>query len=182
MNTTHAQRTAAADGQPTVLTPAEIVGQLRSLREQMVSQTPKTPRLSRGQRRRLAHLNDEFVLSAVNSAGVSEALQKAIGRNDTDLRGEMAEIALWSAIADELRGILSDVLDGILVRRARLGLATVQIQKISRELVRDPDQHGQLEANIAEMKRLNPFQRKRKAADPATVPAPAPAHPPVAKS
>lgn len=177
-NPNHARSTAAAGEPPAVLTPAEIVGQLRTIREALQAQAPPTPELSRSQRRRLAHLDEQFLWSVVNTVGASPVLQEVVGRNDKDLRNEVSEIALWTAVADELRGTLADVVDALSVRRARLGLAVAVVNKVAGQLVRNADQHGQLNANVAEMKRLNPFMRKRKAAVPATQPAPAPTQPP----
>lgn len=155
------------------LTPEEIVQQLRLLRPQMSLLDPEPGRSA--MRRRLAHVHPEFVLAAINAAGVSEVVQSALGRTDEDLRQESDTNARWTAVADELRSLLRSVLTANTIRRQRLGLAALQTYQICVQLAREEGHATRLNTHIAEMKRLNRFGRTSR--KPATTPQPAP--PPV---
>lgn len=163
---------AAAEATAVVLSPEEIVQQLRLLRPQMSLLEPEPARSA--MRRRLAHVHPEFVLAAINAAGVSEVVQNALGRTDEDLRQESDSNARWTAVADELRSLLQSVLMANTVRRQRLGLAALQTYQICVQLAREEGHATRLNTHIAEMKRLNRFGRtNRKPAAPAQ-PAPLP--------
>ncbi|HVR40643.1 MAG TPA: hypothetical protein VMU84_16225 [Thermoanaerobaculia bacterium] len=151
-----------------MLTPEEVVRQLRAVWAQI--SLPETSAAPAALRRRLAHVDAKFVQAAVNATGASNVVQQALGRTDEDLRQEIDVAARWSAVADELRGMLQSVLGANTVRRQRIGLAALQTYKICQQLARD-DVHERLGAHIAEMKKLNKFGRSRKKA-PQPVPEP----------
>ena len=69
--------------------------------------------------------------------------------------------------------MLQGVIAGILTRRHRVGLASLQTYSITRQLVRHED-HADLLPHLHEMKRLNRLGRRqrRAAAEPAPAPQP----------
>ena len=148
--------------------PEEIVQQFRAIAAQIPVPDPVPTAATL--RRRLAHVDANFVQASVNAAGASEAVQVALGRSDEDLRQEIDASTRWSAVTDELRMLLKRMLIANAVRRQRIGLAALQTYKICQQLVRD-ESHSRLEAHVSEMKRLNKFGRvRRKAAEPQPVP------------
>jgi hypothetical protein len=135
----------------------ELFQLLRAMRERL----PKPQALEAGQSAsRLAHVDANFMQAAINTAGASEGVEKALGRSATDLRTELADIADWNTVADELRAMLKAVNSANVIRRVSNGLAGLQIYSISQQLARDPANAG-LKAHIEEMKRLNRFGRRR---------------------
>jgi len=135
----------------------ELFQLLRALRARL----PEPQAVKAGQAaNRLAHVDANFMHAAINTAGASEGVEKALGRSAADLRGELVDIADWNTVADELRAMLKAVNAANVVRRISNGLAGVQIYSISRQLARDPA-NASLKAHIEEMKRLNKFGRRR---------------------
>ena len=158
---------AAGTEQPAMLSPEEVVRQLRSLRQHIPMPTPTPAPASL--RRRLAHVRPDFVQAAVNAVGSSEVAQQALGRSDEDLRLEIDAAARWTAVTDELRGLLQAIEVANALRRQRIGLAALQTYQFCVQLARD-DSHARLRTHIAEMKRLKPFgRRRRKPVDPEVV-------------
>lgn len=149
----------AAAGPEAALSPEELVLQLRAIRERIPLADPSPAPAAL--RRRLAHVDANFVLASINAAGASDVVQSALGRTDEELRQEMDAAARWTAVADELRTILKNVLTANTVRRQRIGLAALQTYKICEQLARDDTHASQLSEHISEMKRLNRFGRRR---------------------
>lgn len=167
----------AATGEvPAVLTPEELVQQLRTLRAQMPP--PPLPVKKIGATR-LENVDPHFIQAAVNVVSASDAVSSAVGRTQEDLQQEIDTIARWTAAIDELRSLLREALTANAARRQRLGLAALQTYQISQQLTRD-EKHDKLEAHVGEMKRTNRFGRARrsKAGQPATPQPPTPQPPP----
>lgn len=152
---------------PAVLSPEDVVRQLRALREQMPVLSAATPIPLK---RRFSHVDADFVQAAVNAVGASENVQNALGRTSDELREEIASAARWTAVADELRALLQSMLASNTIRRQKIGLAALQAYKICQQLARD-DGHARLGTHISEMRRLNKFGRSRR--KPAPQPEPA---------
>lgn len=83
----------------------------------------------------------------------------------------------WNAVENELRTMLKGVAAANLARRHRLGLGALQTYSIARQLVRKKE-HADLLPLVEEMRRLNPFGRKRVSQDVAKPTEPAPVLPP----
>ena len=100
-------------------------------------------------------------------------MQTALGRTDEELRQENDATIRWTAVADELRSLLGQILEANIQRRQRVGLAALQTYKICQQLARDETHATRLAAHIGEMKKLNKFGRsRRKAPQPDPQPAP----------
>ena len=155
---------------PIALTPEEIVAQLRILREQM----PDQPTPVQKGRSPLHSVNPHFVQAAVNAAGTSESVTVALGRTGEELQQEIDMDGRWTAVSDELRSILLEVLTGNAARRQRLGLAALQTYQICQQLARDDERHAGLAVHIEEMRRLNRFGRRRRKAEAEADAAPSP--------
>ena len=156
---------------PVMLSPEEVVKQLRGLRAQLL--LPQPPAVPVSPRRRLANVNQQFVAAAINAAGVSDVIQTALGRTDEDLRQENDAAIRWTAVVDELRSLLREILQANTQRRQRVGLAALQTYKICEQLARDETHASRLAAHIGEMKKLNTFGRsRRKAPQPDPQPTP----------
>ena len=155
---------------PAMLSPEEVVQQLRALRSQIdLPEVPPTVPLSL--RRRLASVDAQFIDASINAAGDAPAVQMAIGRTDEELRQENETTARWTAVADELRALLHSIVQANSLRRQRVGLAALQTYKICQQLARDENHATRLGGHIAEMKKLNKFGRpRRKAPQPAPQP------------
>jgi hypothetical protein len=158
--------------EPPVVTPDSIVEQLRAIREQIPEYT-QLPIPDAKSIRRVAHIDASFIDAAINVVGASEVVSTAVGRSAGDLRQENDEAGHWTAVEDELRSMLKGVVAANLLRRHRVGLASLQAYNISRQLVRQKE-HADLLPHVDGMKRLNRFGRRRKVMPPQPSPAPAP--------
>ena len=159
-----------------MLSPEQVVEQLRPLREQ-IPLPDALPAMPASRRRRLAHVNAQFVVAAIKATGVSPTVQTALGRTDEDLRQENESTDRWTAAIDEVRALLQSLVDANTVRRQRVGLAALQTYKICQQLARDDAHATRLATHIDEMKRLNKFGRPRRKAPQPTTPPPAPQQP-----
>jgi hypothetical protein len=164
------------DPAPVILSPEEVVQQLRTLRTQLPLVDPGSLPVS--PRRRLANVDPLFTAASINAAGAAEAVQSALGRSDEDLRQENDAAVRWSAVEDELRTLLANVTEMNTLRRQRVGLTALQTYSICQQLARDNAHASRLDPHIAEMRRLNKFGRGRKTKlqppNPAPAPTPAP--------
>jgi hypothetical protein len=156
---------------PVMLAPEDVVQQLRGLRAQIP--LPQPGAVPASPRRKLASVDPQFINAAINTAGVSDVIQTALGRTDEELRQENDAAIRWTAVADELRSLLREILQANTQRRQRVGLAALQTYKICEQLARDETHATRLAAHIGEMKKLNKFGRsRRKAPQPDPQPAP----------
>lgn len=166
---------AAVDGTEP-LTPEQFVEQLRVLRLHVPDFGP-LPKVSANALRAAARVPAEFVLASINTVGTSKPIAAAISIDNVALLGEREDVARWSAAEDELRTLYEGVAAANLARRHRIGLAALQTYSIARQLVRRKD-HADLLPHVENMRRTNPFGRRRPAA-PDAKPVPAPDTPPV---
>jgi len=154
--------TTGTDQPPVMLSPEEVVQQLRTLRTQIPIETPPTVN---PKPRRLANVNPQFTTAAINAVGAVDIVQNAVGRTDEDLRQENDVAMRWTAVEDELRTLLNNVSQTNLLRRQRIGLAALQTYSICRQLARDGAHAPRLAAHIAQMRQTNKFGRRNKKAD-----------------
>lgn len=165
---------AAADG-TTPLTPAQIVEHLRMLRGHVPDFGP-LPTPSSVALRTTSRIPAEMILAAINTVGAAEPIAAAIQSDAPFLRAERENVDRWSAVEDELRTMLTGVAAANLARRHRIGLAALQTYSIARQLVRRKE-HADLLPHVENMRRANPFGRRRAVPqdDKPAQPAPAPA-------
>ncbi|HEV7242306.1 MAG TPA: hypothetical protein VGQ36_23955 [Thermoanaerobaculia bacterium] len=185
LGNTLSKKTASAETGTPMLTPEQVVDQLRALRTQIPEfvQLPNNRELK--QIKRLARVNVDFAREAMNAVGASDIVQNVIGNTPDELHQAEDEVARWTAVETELRSMLRGVVAANLVRRHRIGHAALQAYNVSRQLVRQED-HANLLPHVETMSRLPRYGRRRlkpPAAPPADPTKPAdPAKPPVTPS
>jgi hypothetical protein len=142
------------------LTPDEAVAMVRELRDRLPIPDPTDVVVSG--RRRAAQVDPAFSAAAITAAGVVEPVQTAIGYTDAELRDEMDNGSRWTQFTDELRALLATATNADTIRRQRIGLAALQIQKICVQMARDGRNREALAPHIARMKQINVFRRSRR--------------------
>jgi len=145
-----------------MLTPDEAVAMVREIRDRLPIPDPTDVVVSG--RRRAAQVDPAFAAAAVTAAGVVEPVQTAIGYTDSQLRDEMDAGSRWTQFTGELRALLATATHADTIRRQRIGLAALQIQKICVQMARDGRNRDTLAPHIAQMKQLNVFARSRRKA------------------
>ena len=159
------------------LTPEAVVDQLRTLRAQVGEVTPLTPDQRKALRAR-SRASNPVLQASINVIGALENVAQAVGQPAADVRQMYDEANRWTAVADELRTMLSGIAGANLVRRQRIALITEQAYTIGSQLARD-SAHAVLVPHVQEVKRLKRSARRKKTAQaPASPPSPAPGTPP----
>ncbi|HEY2090492.1 MAG TPA: hypothetical protein VGJ81_01280 [Thermoanaerobaculia bacterium] len=173
---------AADTPQPPVtnLDPEVVVEQLRAIRSQLAEVNPLTPVQKRVLRDQSRKQSDTILASSINVIGALDNVAQAIGRKPEDVRQLQTDWNRWTAVIDELRGLLNGVEGANLVRRQQLALIGQQAFTIGAQLARNPD-NSVLVPHIQELKRLKKLSNRKKkpAEDPQTptpngAPAPTP--------
>jgi hypothetical protein len=165
---------AIAADEPAAVGPEALIEQLRNMRQFIPDYTQlRVPdaRLIRAS----AFVDPRFVEAAIGAISACHCLRGALDQTPDDLNREVADAARWSALEEELKAMLQGVAAANLMRKHRVGMATLQTYSISRQLVRQ-EGHADLLPHVAAMKRLNRFGRRSKS--PGTEPeAPPPVKP-----
>jgi len=143
-----------------MLTPDEAVAMVREIRDRLPIPDPTDSKVSGS--RRAAQVDPAFAAAAVTAAGVVEPVQTAVGYTDGQLRDEMDAGTRWTQFTDELRALLVTASNADTIRRQRIRLAALQIQKICVQMARDGRNTETLAPHIARMKQLNVFRRSRR--------------------
>jgi hypothetical protein len=158
-----------------MLTPEQVVDQLRTMRSRIAQVSPLT-----AEQRRILRLQGklpEGVLQAsINVIGASDNITSAVGQPAGEVRQMVDDSNRWTAVEDELRATLNGVAGANLVRRQKLALIAAQAYTIGKQLVRDPE-NAALVPHIAEVKRLRAIGRRKKQRTPQTPVPPAPGTP-----
>jgi hypothetical protein len=142
--------------------PEQIVEQLRVLRTHIPDFEP-LPNAEAASLRRAANVDDDLVQAAANTVGASKFVASALGKTADDLRLEREGIARWSAVEHEVETLFKGVVSSNLVRRHRLGMASLQAYLITRQLVRQ-EIHADLRPHVEAMRRANKFTARRRTA------------------
>jgi len=143
-----------------MLTPDEAVAMVREIRDRLPIPDPTDGVVSG--RLRAAQVDPAFAAAAVNAAGTVEPVQTAVGFTDAQLRDEMDAGTRWTQFTDELRALFATATHADTIRRQRIGLAALQIQKICVQMARDGRNRDALAPHIAQMRALNVFRRSRR--------------------
>lgn len=171
-----ATATAADTPQPpaAMLDPEALVQHFRELRSQIEGATP----LSKVQKRRLHNVarkqSAEVIASSINVMGALDNVSQAIGQPAESARQLQTDWNRWTAVADELRGLLNGVESANLARRQELQLIAAQAFSIGAQLARNPA-NAVLLPHIAEVKRLKNVSSRKKTAGAPQTPSPNPA-------
>ena len=158
-SSTTANAAEAATDTP-MLTPEQVVEQLRVMRQQIPEFVQLSNRREINELRRLARVNPEFAREGIGAVGASPVVQEAIGNTAEDLYQAEDEIARWAVAESELRSMFRGVAAANLVRRHRVGLAVLQAYGVSRQLVRQ-EEHAHLVPHVQRMSQVRKFGRRR---------------------
>jgi len=154
-------RTAAEAATDTpMLTPEQVVEQLRVMRQQIPEFVQLSDAREIQQLRRISRVSPEFAREGIGVVGASPVVQKAIGNTAEDLYQAEDEIARWAVAESELRALFRGVAAANLMRRHRIGLAVLQAYNVSRQLVRQED-HADLVPHVERMSQVRKFGRRR---------------------
>ena len=175
LNPPVATAATAADTSQTPVTnldPEVVVEQLRTIRSQMAEVNPLTPAQKRVLRDGSRKESDAILASSINVIGVLDNVAQAIGQKPDDVRQLQNDWNRWTAVTDELRGLLNGIEGANLVRRQHLSLIAQQAFAIGTQLARNPD-NSVLVPHITELKHLRKLSnRKKKPAENPQTPAP----------
>jgi hypothetical protein len=172
-NETNPSATAADTPQPdAMLTPEEVVDQLRVMRSRIAAVSPLTTE-QRRMLRQQSKVSDGVLQSSINVIGASDHITAAVGQPAGEVRQMVDDSNRWTAVEDELRATLNGVAGANLVRRQRLALIAAQAYTIGKQLARDPE-NAALVPHLAEIRRLRAIARRRKQRTPQTPVPPAP--------
>jgi hypothetical protein len=154
---------------PPMLTPEQLIEQLRSIRQQIPNfvQLPNN-RQTKNLRRLVSSISIELAHEATNAIGVSGVVQSAVGNTPEGMYHDKDLAGRWAAAENEMRSVLRGLASMNLVLRARLCRDTLQTYNVSRELVKQ-EEHAHLLPHVEAMRRLKKAHRR---ARPATEPAP----------
>ena len=166
--------TATDTPQPPVtnLDPEVVVEQLRSIRSQLAEVNPLTPAQKRVLRERSRNQSDAILAGSINVIGALDTIALAIGQKPEDVRQLQSDWNRWTAVVDELRGLLNGVEGANLVRRQQLAFIAQQAVAIGTQLARNPV-NAVLVPHITELKHLKKLSnRKKKPAENPQTPTP----------
>jgi hypothetical protein len=169
--------TAADTPQPTVkLDPETIVEQIRSIRSQIDEVTQLTAAQKKTLRNRARTQSEAILASSINVIGALDTVAQAVGRKPEDVRQLQTDWSRWTAVADELRGLLNGIEGANLVRRQELSFVVNQAFSIGARMAKSPE-NSVLVPHIQEIKRLksSSTRKKKTAGNPQQSPAPHPA-------
>ncbi len=158
------------------LAPEAVVEVLRTTRAQIGEVAPLTAAQRKTLRGRIKTSNP-ILQASINVIGALDNVAQAVGQPADGVRQLYDEANRWTAVEDELRGMLNGVSGANLIRRQRLALITAQAYSIGSQLARDPA-NAVLVPHVEEIKRLKSFARRKKTAQaPSTPQSPAPGTP-----
>jgi hypothetical protein len=155
-NTTPKPAAIEADGTKP-FTPEEILEQLRVIRLHIPDFGPLAVP-DAASLRSVAHVDDVVIQAATNSVGASARISSVLGTDVETLRTERQEVDRWSAVEEEAKTLFQGVASANLVRRHRLGLTSLQVYAIARQLVRKTE-HAHLLPHVEAMRQR--FRNRR---------------------
>lgn len=153
--------------EPPMLTPEQLIEQLRSIRQQIPNfvQLPNN-RQTKNLRRLVSSIDIELAHAATNALGVSDVVQSAVGNTPEGMYHDKDSAGRWAAAENEMRSVLRGLSHMILVLRERLCRDALQTYNVSRELVKQ-EEHAHLLPHVEAMRRLKRAHRRtRPAAEP----------------
>jgi hypothetical protein len=168
--------TAAADTQ-TLLTPAEVLEQLRTLAASIPEITPLTPK-ERRQMHKLEKVPADVVLAQIDIIGVSDRVESAVGSTTDAAQQLVVDDNRWTTVEGELQALLNGVRGANLIRRQKLQLLAAQAFGVGVLLARS-EENAELKPHVERVRRLKRLARGRKSApqSPETPNTPAPQTP-----
>ena len=145
-----------------MLTPEQVIEQLRALEARMPDLMHLPPNRLTRHIKRVARMNVAFAREAFAVVGASPLVQEALGNTPDELHQAEDEMARWNDVEIELNALLRAVTAANIVRRQRLARAALQAYNVSRELAKE-EAHAHLLPHVQRMQRLPKFGRRRAA-------------------
>jgi len=143
-----------------MLTPEEVIEQLRALQERIPELAHLPQSRATDNIRRVARLNVDFAREAFAVVGESSVVQEVIGNTPDELHQAEDEAARWVAVESVLNRLLRGIVEANILRRQRIAHAALQVYNVSRELVKQ-EEHAHLRPHVQRMKRMPKFGRRR---------------------
>jgi hypothetical protein len=143
--------------------PEAVVEHLRKIRLRIAEVTPLTPRERRLVRGR-GRTTNPILQASINMISAHDAVARAVAEDPEEVRRLNQEADRWTAVADELRGMLKGVEGANLIRRERLALITTLAYNVGKQLVRHPANLALL-PYVMEIKRLKGLARRKRRGD-----------------
>ena len=171
INSTTTKKAAPAATDTPMLTPEQLIEQLRAM-QQRIPEFVQLPKLRGiGNIRRIANMATELADDGIGAVGISETVQSAIGQTAEQMHQAEDEIGRWAVAENEARTLVRGLAAANLVRRHRIGLALMQVYNVSRQLVRQQE-HAHLLPHVERMSLVRKLGRRRTrpAAEPETEP------------
>ena len=168
---------AALIDPPPLLSPEQIIEQLRLLRQQIPDfvQLPNN-RETQNLRRLARSISPEFAHVATNAVGDSDVVQSAVGNTPEGMHQDSDISGRWMAAENEMRSLLRGMVNKNIVLRQRLCRDALLAYNVSRELVKQKE-HAHLLPHVEAMRRLKRSRRRTK-----PVPEPSPNPQPVPRA
>ena len=168
-NNTISHNEPAVLNEPPMLTPEQVIEQLRAIRQQIPNfvQLPNN-RQTDALRRLARSITLEFAHEATNAVGVSPIVEAAISNTPEGMHLDKDIAGRWAGAENEMRSLLRGMSSTNLVLRERLCRDALQAYNVSRELVKQKE-HAHLLPHVDAMRRLR--KAARRPAKPATEPA-----------
>jgi hypothetical protein len=162
-SSTVSQKPATASDDSSMLTPEQVIEQLRMMRARIPDFALQESRELR-RMRSTTRLNVELDHESINAAGAAEFVRQVIGSTPDEFRLTEDEAVRWSSVENEIRGFLRGVTAANVIRRQRIAGALRRAYSVSRGLVRQ-EQYAHLRAHVDAMFR-RPKSKRAKPAPP----------------
>ena len=164
MSTINSSR-AALPVEETMLTPEEVIEQLRVMRGRIPDFVELQERGELQRLRNTVRVNVALDHESVNAAGAADFVRQVIGSTPDEFRLAEDEAARWSSVENEIRGLLRGVTTANLMRRQRISSALRRAYSVSRALVRQ-EQYAHLRAHVDTLFRRTKSKRSKPAPPP----------------
>lgn len=175
INSNTSSNNAAADA-PAVLTPAQVLEQLRTLGASIPEIAPLTPK-ERRQLQKVEKVPVDVVMAQIDMIGVSGRVESAVGSTTEAAQELVAEDNRWTTVEGELQALLNGVKGANMIRRQKIQLLGAQSYGVGVLLARS-EEHAELKPHVERVRRLKRLARGRKSAPQAPeTPAPQPPAP-----
>jgi hypothetical protein len=146
----------------TVLTPAEVLEQLRTLAASIPEITPLTPK-ERRQMHKAEKVPVDVLLAQIDIIGVSDRVESAVGSTSDAAQELVADDNRWVTVEGEMQALLNGIRGANLVRRQKIQLLAAQSYGVGVLLARS-EEHAELKPHVDRVRRLKRLARGRKSA------------------
>jgi hypothetical protein len=161
---TVSQKPATASDDSSMLTPEQVIEQLRVMRGRIPDFVHLQESRELRRIRNTIRVNVELDHESINAAGAADFVRQVIGSTPDEFRLTEDEAVRWSSAENEIRGFLRGVTAANVMRRQRIATALRRAYSVSRALVRQ-EQYAHLRAHVETIFR-RPKSKRAKPAPP----------------